>query len=133
MSIQKKFLVLAGLSGVISVSLGALGAHTLRERLDEKMMDAFNKGVLYEFIHTLALLALVPLYDHYKQKTFVIAGWCWVIGMVLFSGSLYLLSVRELLGWEGLSVIGIVTPFGGVAFIAGWLCLAIGGTRIKAT
>ena len=99
----------------LAVALGAFGAHGLRSTLEARgMLDAWNKAVFYHFIHAVALLVLA-LYGSINR------GACWllIIGILLFSGSLYLLAVTNL-RW-----LGAVTPFGGVCFLAGWAWLVL--------
>lgn len=117
---NKKLLIVA-LLGAVAVGLGAFGAHGLKPLLSGSQMDSFKTGSLYHFIHTIAMLALA-LYGS-KSKVLNQSFYLFLVGIILFSGSIYLLSTRHLYGMEGLSVIGPITPLGGVLFIAGWLNL----------
>ena len=113
------FFVLAGLSGAMSVGLGAFGAHALSARLTPALLATFETAVRYQFFHTLALIAVAVAITRWPASGLpVIAGWLFVAGMVIFSGSLYLLVL------SGARWLGAITPIGGVAFIAGWLLLA---------
>ena len=117
------FLRLAALLGASTVALGAFGAHGLKPKLTEYQLSIFEKGIHYQFVHTLALLAVgILLQQHPENPWLARAGWAFTIGMACFSGSLYLLACRDLLafpvGWAG-----PVTPLGGLSFIAGWLLL----------
>lgn len=117
------FLRLAALLGAFTVALGAFGAHGLKPKLTEYQLSIFEKGIHYQFVHTLALLAVgILLQQHPENPWLTRAGWAFTIGMACFSGSLYLLACRDLLafpvGWAG-----PVTPLGGLSFIAGWLLL----------
>ena len=115
-----KTLLLAGaVAGLIAVGFGAFGAHGLRGRLTPEMLAVFETGVRYHMYHALALLLTAVLAPHLPGKAVVAAGWLFVSGIVLFSGSLYLLAVT------GVTVLGAITPIGGVAFLAGWAALAI--------
>ena len=112
------FLVLAGLSGFLGVALGAFGAHGLRERLTPDLLAVFEVGVRYQMYHALALVAVGLALDRWPSAALQAAGWCFVAGTLIFSGSLYLLAV------SGSRWLGAVTPLGGVAFLAGWLLFA---------
>src|SRR5512140_49339 len=106
----------------LAVAIGAFGAHGLQGRLDAYAMGVYEKGVLYHLIHALAMLA-VPLPVHagsISSNAGKWTGWLLLAGIVLFSGSLYLLAIT------GVRTLGAVTPFGGVAFIAAWVTLAVG-------
>jgi uncharacterized membrane protein YgdD (TMEM256/DUF423 family) len=120
---QRAFLIIAAVSGLIAVILGAFGAHALRGKLEPKLLDVFETGVRYQFFHTFALIAVALLIDKLGAAQLVPAGWLFVAGIVLFSGSLYLLAVKS---WKWL---GPVTPLGGLLFIAGWVMLLIAAAR----
>jgi len=115
-------IVVAGLA----VALGAFGAHALRQRLSAADLAIFETGVRYQMYHGLALLAVALLLAQQASPWLDRAGWAFTIGIVLFSGSLYVLVL------SGQRWLGAVTPFGGVAFLAGWLCFAIGAWRATA-
>jgi uncharacterized membrane protein YgdD (TMEM256/DUF423 family) len=106
---------LTALSGALAVMLGAFAAHSLKGSLTPQMLDTYQTGVLYHFIHTLALLGALNL--PINERALHWAARSFMLGIVLFSGSLYLIAV------SGISVLGIITPVGGSAFIAGWLLL----------
>ena len=106
--------------GALGVAGGAFGAHALKARLTPEMLTVFETGVRYQLIHALALLAVGWAGTQRASPAIAAAGWLFVAGILLFSGSLYALSLT------GVRVLGAVTPFGGVAFIAGWLALAWG-------
>ena len=111
----------AGLLG-LAVVLGAFGAHGLRERLDAYSMGVYGRAVFYHFVHALGLL-MTPLIVRaglLSDKAGALVGWLLLIGVLLFSGSLYVLAI------SGARVLGVVTPFGGLAFIAAWVMLALG-------
>jgi len=116
---SKTFLLLGALAGATGVALGAFGAHALRNRLTPEMLAVFETGVRYQMYHALALLAVAALEPRFGGYLVVTAGWAFVIGIVLFSGSLFVLALT------GASAFGIVTPFGGLAFLVGWAALAI--------
>jgi len=113
----KFWLISAGIFGFLSVAFGAFGAHSLKNILDDYGRSIYEKAVLYQMFHTMALFA-VGLMQHFsKEISFSAAGWGFFIGIILFSGSLYLLAVT------GMKWLGAVTPFGGVAFLFGWFWL----------
>ena len=115
----KLFLSLGALAGLLAVALGAFGAHALRGRLDEYARGVFETAVQYHFYHALAL-ALVGVLLLSQPATALLksSGWLFLIGIAVFSGSLYLLAIT------GIKWLGAVTPLGGLAFIAGWGFLA---------
>lgn len=112
------FVVLGALSAFIGVGAGAFGAHAMKARLSPELLAIFDTGARYQLMHALALLAVAWACDRWPTTPVRWAGWCFVAGTVLFSGSLYLLALTGVRG------LGAVTPVGGVAFLAGWLVLA---------
>ncbi len=104
----------------LGVAAGAFGAHALRTRLSPEMLAVYETGVRYQLIHALALLATAWAVTRWPSRAIPLAGWLFVAGIVLFSGSLYVLCL------SGVRTFGAVTPLGGLAFIAGWLLLAWG-------
>lgn len=115
----KFWLITAAISGFLSVALGAFGAHTLKNVLDDYGKSIYEKAVLYQMFHTIALLAVGMLQHLVKDTSFSIAGWGFLIGIFLFSGSLYVLAAT------GTKWLGAVTPFGGMAFLFGWFWLVV--------
>ena len=115
---DRTFLFLGALAGLTAVGLGAFAAHGLRTRLSPDMVAIFETGVRYHMYHALALFLTSLLMGRLSQTLAIAAGWCFVAGIILFSGSLYLLALT------GVTVLGAVTPVGGVAFLLGWGCLA---------
>ncbi len=111
------FFALGSLSGLLGVAAGAFGAHGLRERLAPEMLAAWETAARYQLIHALALLAVAWAATRWPGAATTAAGWLFLAGTLLFSGSLYLLSL------SGVRWLGAITPIGGVAFIAGWACL----------
>jgi uncharacterized membrane protein YgdD (TMEM256/DUF423 family) len=111
-------LALAAAFGMLAVGLGAFGAHSLEDMLiATKRLDVYKTAVAYQFYHVFALLATGILMMSDADKKLRYASWCFFIGIILFSGSLYLICILDIRS------IGIVTPIGGVFFIAGWLML----------
>ncbi len=115
----KFWLLSAGIFGFLSVALGAFGAHSLKNILDDYGKAIYEKAVLYQMFHAMALIAVGLLQHIQKQTSFSVAGWGFLIGIVLFSGSLYLLAVT------GIKWLGAITPIGGVAFLFGWFWLVV--------
>lgn len=111
----------------LAVALGAFGAHGLKERLTPEMLAIFEVGVRYQFYHGLALLALTLAPGRLWGSPWAArAAWAWIVGIAVFSGSLYLLSVT------GIRWLGAITPIGGVAFILGWLFAMLGARQLNA-
>lgn len=110
---------LGALSGFVSVGAGAFGAHALRARLSPELLAVFETGARYQMYHALGLFAAAWAVTRWTGRWPVRAGWLFVAGTLLFSGSLYLLALT------GTRWFGAVTPFGGVALLAGWACLAM--------
>jgi uncharacterized membrane protein YgdD (TMEM256/DUF423 family) len=113
------FFAAGSLLAFLAVALGAFAAHSLKARLPGDMLTIFETGVRYHMYHALALLLTALLAARLPGKAIMAAGWLFIAGIVLFSGSLYVLAVT------GVTALGAITPFGGVAFLAGWAALAI--------
>lgn len=121
------FLAIAAILGGLSVAGGAFASHALQGQLSERAIEVFGTGIRYQMYHSLALLAVAMLIHLFEAALpwFTAAGWLFVAGIVLFSGSLYLISLA------GIKAVGPITPIGGLAFMAGWACLAIAAFRIQ--
>jgi uncharacterized membrane protein YgdD (TMEM256/DUF423 family) len=120
---DRLFITLGALSGLLAVGAGAFGAHALRQRLSADMLGVYQTGVTYQMYHALALLGVGILLARFSidgSTWLSAAGWLFVAGTLLFSGSLYLLSL------SGTAWLGAITPLGGICFLLGWLALAIG-------
>ena len=115
---ERTFFLLGALSAFVGVAAGAFGAHGLKERLSAEMLAVFETGVRYQMYHAFALLAAAWAAARWPGAWANAAGWLFVAGTLVFSGSLYVLSLT------GLRWLGAITPLGGLAFLAGWLCLA---------
>lgn len=120
---HKGFLKLAAIMGALAVALGAFGAHGLKEYVGPETISTFETGVRYQFYHVFALLSVAILFDRFPSRWLKYAGNCFITGIVLFSGSLYVLTLLKATETVGLKGIGIITPIGGVFFILGWLFL----------
>lgn len=123
---SRMFLTLGAVSAAIAVACGAMGAHALRGRLDGRMLETFEVAARYQMYHALALLAAAWVAGRAPGILSGAAGWLFVAGTLLFSGSLYVLSLG------GPRWLGPVTPMGGVAFMAGWICLALAAWKSPA-
>ena len=122
----KTFLTSGTILAALAVILGAFGAHALKEKLSPEQLQIFETGVRYQFYHSIALILVFLLSDKLNSSMINYSGWFFVTGIILFSGSVYLLACRELLGidtWK--NILGPITPLGGLCFIAGWICLVI--------
>lgn len=126
---HKSFLVWAALLGGLAVILGAFGAHKLKELVPMETVSTFQTGVTYQFYHVFALLAVGILYAHIPSPQLVWAGRFFLVGILLFSGSLYALTLLKATETVGLRGIGAITPLGGLFFIAGWVALLLGVLR----
>lgn len=120
----RSFLMLAAFFGFTGVGLGAFAAHGLKSRLSPEYLAIFHTGVLYQLIHALALLGVAVLTAQLPGKLVTWAGFSFALGILLFSGSLYVLTLT------GFSKLGIVTPFGGLAFLVGWALLGMTAWRL---
>ncbi|MBV6827014.1 DUF423 domain-containing protein [Pseudomonas sp. PD9R] len=118
------FLMLAAFFGLTGVGLGAFAAHGLKNRLTPEYLAIFHTGVTYQLVHTLALLGVALLATQIPGRLITWAGASFAIGILLFSGSLYVLTLT------GVSKLGIITPFGGLAFLVGWFCLGLAAYRL---
>lgn len=117
----KTFVIIGACSALLSVVLGAFGAHALKQQVtDAARLNAFEVGVRYQMYHSLALILIGLLLFHFSHFFVPLAGWVMLIGMAIFSLSLYLLSIT------GLKAFGIATPIGGVVLVVSWLLLVVG-------
>ena len=123
---NKGYIKTAAFLGALSVMLGAFAAHGLKNIADEQTIAIFNKGVQYQFYHVFALALAAILYKTYPNKLISTAGLLFILGIVFFSGSLYIYSYKIIYSIPSLDWIVFLTPIGGVLFIAGWLCLSLG-------
>ena len=112
------FIVIGAINGFLAVTFGAFGAHALKDILSAGLLEVFKTGVDYQAMHALALLAVGLCARSGRESALNLAGWAFASGIVLFSGSLYLLALTDI-RW-----LGAVTPLGGAAFLLGWAALA---------
>ncbi|XXF76096.1 DUF423 domain-containing protein [Myxococcaceae bacterium GXIMD 01537] len=120
---MRLWIVIGAVSAFISVAAGAFGAHALRERLEQHLLNVFETGARYQMYHSLALIAVGLLAAHRPSGLLNAAGWALVAGILLFSGSLYALAL------SGVRALGAITPLGGVAFLVGWVLFALAAWR----
>lgn len=117
--------MLGALFGALGVAAGAFGAHALRAQLEPRLLEVFETGVRYQMYHALAVFAAAWLWQQTEALAAQVAGWAFVVGILLFSGSLYAMV------FTGVRAFGAVTPLGGAAFIIGWVALAISAARLN--
>lgn len=115
---SRLFILCGAISGFLSVSLGAFAAHSLKQQLSEHYLSVFQTGVTYQFYHALGLMLIGLIAYHHNTTGIKLAGWFMLAGSVVFSGSLYLLSLT------GIRWLGMITPLGGLCFLTGWALLA---------
>ena len=113
------FLAIGAISGCLVVILGAFGAHGLKDVFDEYEKSIYEKAVLYHMFHTMAILVVGLIKKIQPEMQLSVAGWAFIFGIILFSGSLYILSVT------GIKLLGMITPIGGILFIIGWVILLL--------
>lgn len=123
---NKTYLITAALLGAVTVALGAFGAHGLKDKLSDYTLGIFETAVRYQFYHVFALLAVGILFQLYGNAWMLWSGRLFIAGMVLFCGSLYALTFFLAAGNDSMKWLGAITPFGGLSFIAGWVCMALG-------
>lgn len=122
---DRLFLIIAALSGAVSVGAGAFGAHALRARLEPRLLEVFQTGAQYQMYHALAMVGVAWVASRWPGALSTASGWLFVAGTVLFSGSLYAMALT------GVRALGAITPLGGVCFIAGWVALALAVMRAR--
>src|ERR1700730_10843777 len=129
---NRSLLLTASLLGALSVVLGAFAAHSLKEIFPPECLVIFETGVRYQFYHVFAIFLAAILGGHLQDnRLFLRAGYCFILGIILFSGSLYALAALKANGLGGLGAIGILTPLGGLLFIAGWIFICAGVYRSR--
>jgi uncharacterized membrane protein YgdD (TMEM256/DUF423 family) len=127
---NKLIIITASILGALAVIAGAFGAHALKGALQPRQLEVWQTAVQYQFYHVFALLFL-STFTRFKNKLITATFYLFFFGILLFSGSLYLLACRDLIGMPGLAAWGWVTPIGGLLFIIGWIFLAFAAFRNK--
>ena len=120
------FIIAGAINAAISVAFGAFGAHALADKLSAHYLDVWEKAVTYQMSHAIALIVIGILMSPSlfgPSTSLTWAGWLLLVGIIIFSGSLYILSL------SGIGILGAITPIGGVAFIAGWIMLIVAATK----
>lgn len=128
---SRSILIKAGILGMIAVLGGAFGAHALKEVLSPEHLASFNTGVRYQMIHAVVLIGLFLLGIKFEMKQFRIAAQLIFWGVILFSVSIYLLTLKNIIGVEALKFAGPITPIGGLLIITGWLFMVLGAMKVK--
>lgn len=131
---QKKFILIGSFSGALSIALGAMAAHALKSKLEsglitETNLQTFETAARYQMYHSIMLLVVASLLNKLNFSLASKAGYCFIIGIILFSGSLYVLSTAKLMGLNSINWLGPITPIGGLFFIIGWLLLGISASK----
>src|SRR5699024_8564146 len=114
---MKALFIIAAINGVLAVAVGAFGAHGLEGKISESAIATWEKAVLYYMFHTVSIIAVVIMMFNYYSRSLLAAGYLFFIGIILFSGSLYIYSTT------GVKALAMITPFGGVFFLLGWVVL----------
>jgi len=121
---MKLFLIIGAINAMLAVALGAFGAHGLEGKISEKYLEVWKTGVQYQMFHAMGLFVIAFLLNKFPQSSLLTAsGWIMFAGVVLFSGSLYVLST------SGIKVLGAITPLGGVAFIVAWILIVVAAVK----
>jgi len=117
---SRTFIIIGSIAGFLSVALGAFGAHGLKQLLSSELMAIYQTAVSYQIYHSLALILIALIFQHQQNKYIKAAGWIMLAGMLVFSGSLYLLTLTDT-RW-----LGAITPIGGTLLLISWLLLGLG-------
>ena len=128
---HKQAVVAAAIFGMLAVILGAFGAHALKQKLEPELLNTFETGVKYQMYHAIALLGVGLAFAHLPAAWVARASLMFIIGIILFSGSIYAIVAMKHTGSVGMKGLGIITPIGGVFLILGWLMLLIGAISKK--
>ncbi len=128
---RKIFLSYGSIFGMLAVMLGAMGAHALKNQISPEQLISYETGVKYQMYHAFALLIIALLMDKLDNKLLQYSGFFFIAGVFLFSGSVYLLSLKNILGIESWTFLGPITPLGGVCFITGWIFILLATFKLK--
>ena len=122
---MNRILSIAAVSGLLAVAFGAFGAHGLKAIISPEMLEVYKTGVQYQFYHAFALLIVGILMNFSQSKALTWSAYLFITGIILFSGSLYLLAI------SGVKALGMITPFGGITWIAAWLLMIVHFSRMN--
>lgn len=128
---HKNYLRIACFLGAFTVALGAFGAHALKALVDEHTLSVYDTAVRYQFFHVFALALSALIYQYHPNKLVKLSGTFFLLGILFFSGSLYLITFKAVIGSDGFAWAGPITPIGGLFFIMGWVLLGIGSRKDK--
>lgn len=117
---SRDFILLGAISGFLSVSFGAFGAHAIKQWMSADLMSVYQTAVSYQMYHSLGLILIALVYQHHQNKLVKVAGWLMLAGIIIFSGSLYTLSLSDT-RW-----LGAITPIGGILLLLSWFLLGLG-------
>jgi uncharacterized membrane protein YgdD (TMEM256/DUF423 family) len=121
---MKAFIIIGAINAFLAVALGAFGAHGLADKLTPKYLEIWKTGVTYQMFHALGMLVVAMLLGRFATSSlFTWSGWLMFVGIILFSGSLYVLSLTKV------GILGAITPLGGVCFLAAWILMVIGAVK----
>ncbi|HEX4876348.1 MAG TPA: DUF423 domain-containing protein [Chitinophagaceae bacterium] len=127
---HRNYFITAAVLGALGVALGAFGAHGLQQlTTDEKILHSYQTGVQYQVYHSIALLIAAAVAEKLNEKYFKWAALCFTVGVIFFSGSLYIITYLKIQESDAARYLGPVTPLGGLLFIAGWLLLAVSALK----
>lgn len=127
---NKRIIMIASVFGILAVILGAFGAHSLKKLVSVAELDTWHTAVQYQFYHTFALLFL-STFSRFKSRAINAASWFFSFGIILFSGSLYIMSLKDVLNLTNVAFLGPTTPIGGLFFIMGWVSLLLATIKNK--
>ena len=130
---NKRFLKIAAFLGALTVIFGAFAAHAIKSRVNAETLSIFETGVRYQMYHVFAIFLVGIIYKEFPFKYMIWAGNLFLIGIILFSGSLYALTFFKANGYENMNWLGAVTPFGGTCFIVGWSLILLSLYQPKKT
>lgn len=129
--IKNRLATIGGVLTLLAVIFGAFAAHALKDKLDPNQLMSFKTGVQYQFFHGLGILISYILFQISNERRFIIAGNLFFYGVILFSGSIYILSLSPILSINLNKIAGPITPVGGILFIIGWIYLILGTLKLN--
>lgn len=124
---MKVFVLLGSIYGLIAVATGAFGAHGLQNKVEPRMLEVWETAAQYQMYHALALIAAAWMVHQTQSTVALVAGWSFAVGVLVFSGSLYVMVL------SGIRALGAITPVGGLALMVGWFCLILAALKLETT